>query len=390
MRNMKKAFAFAVSAAMVAGMSVPALADTTVDNGGSTTSDVTAPIYSLDIDKVVVPSAYQVAFNPGELTVTTGTGSTSTDQILSRNFGIINQSSKAKIVTVSLNVEDLNKDADNNDKIKFVGSSAEIGSAAMDDYAVYLEAVPADATEVTVGTTPASADENTAAADLGNVNMTGATGASVPLSAGDNELQFVLGKATYTPIKDSEVTLGTSGDNNVASNYELTGLAADGKGITAFTLTGSMNKTAEWHKLTEGIKITPTYTLETVADEALAADSGLVKSGTGAVYESPVVQFTSKAVGKIRYTKGTGDDALKSISKVEMTLPNGGVFDGYNRAANGRWDAATDVNGVITFHEVYFKTYQDALPNDTTLAAKVTYTTEGGETKTATVDVKLK
>lgn len=386
MRNMKKAFAVALSAAMVMGMSVPALAETEVDNG-SGDSDVTAPIYSLDIDKVVVPSAYEVAFNPGELEITTGTGTTSQDQILSRNFGIINQSSKAKVVTVSLNVEDLNKDADNNDKIKFVGSSAEIGSAAMDDYAVYLEAVPADATEVQVGTTPASADETTTAADLGNVTMTGATGASVPLGAGDNELQFVLGKATYTPISGSEVTLGTNTGNDVASNYELTGLAADGKGITAFTLTGSMNKTAEWHKLTGGIKITPTYTLETVADTAVSN----VKSGTGAVYANPIPQFISNSVGQINYTTGSGDDALATIKSITMIGGGNRPYDGMT-ALSGAWGAASndETNKVITFDRNYIAAFVRDFPNDDTKEATVTYETSGGEEKTVTVQLKLR
>lgn len=384
MRNMKKVMAAALSASMILGMSVPVMAASTdiVDNG-SGSSDVTAPIYSLDIVKVVVPSAYEVAFNPGGLDVTTGTGTTSNDQILSRNFGIINQSSKTKIVTVGLKIEDQNTDS----PIQFVGSAADVASAEMDDFAIYLEAVPANSTAIQVGTTPAAADETTAAADLKDVTMTKATGVSVPLSAGDNELQFVLGKATYTPIQNSEVTLGTTTGNAVKDNYELTGLAANGKGITAFTLTGSMKETAEWHTLTDGIKITPTYTMETVADDAV---TNAVKSGTGAVYENPNAEFkTGSAVGMIQYNAGTGDDAVASVTKVEMTMPNGKVYDGYS-AFSTSWTAATDVNGVITLQAAFLKYYQDALPDDDTREATVTYTTAGGETKTATVDVKLR
>lgn len=381
MRNRKKGFAVVLSASMVMGLAVPAMAATEVENG-SGDADVTAPIYSLDIDKVVVPSTYEVAFNPGELTITTGTGTTSTDQILSRNFGIINQSSKAKVVTVGLDIEDQNTDS----PIKFVGSAADIASAGMDDYAIYLEAVPADATEVQVGTSPAAADESTTAADLKDVSMTKATAAAVPLGAGENELQFVLGKATYTPKSGSEVELGTTTGNDVANNYNLTGLAADGKGITAFTLTGSMNKTAEWHKLTSGIKITPTYTLKTVTDDAV---TGMVKSGTGAVYENPVPQFSSNAVGKITYTKGSGDDALKAVTSVEMLMPTGKSFDGYV-ASVGKWSAATDENGIITLQAAYLKFYQDAYADAETHEATVTYTTESDEVKTATVDVKIR
>lgn len=315
------------------------------------------------------------------MTITTGTGTTSTDQILSRNFGIINQSSKAKVVTVGLNIEDLNTDS----PIKFVGSADDVDKADMNDFAIYLEAVPADTTEVQVGDTPASADETTAAA-LKNVTMTKATTKAIPLEAGDNELQFILGKGTYSPKAGSDVTLGTTTGNDVASNYELTALAADGKGITAFTLTGSMKETAEWHKLTDGIKITPTYTSETVADDALTT---MVETGTGAVYANPVPRFTSRAVGKIAYTTGSGDDALKSISKVEMTMPDGITYDGYN-ALSGAWTAAEDASGIITLQESFLKYYQDALPDDTTREATITYTTATDEVVTATVAVKIK
>lgn len=381
MKSMKKAFVVALSASMVMGMAVPVMA-AEVENGGGS-SDVTAPIYSLDVVKMVVPSAYEVAFNPGGLDVKVDATNTSNDQILSRNFGIINQSSKAKVVTVALNIEDQNTDS----PIQFVGSSADVSSAEMNEYAIYLEAVPADATEVQVGDSPAAADETTTATDLKNVTMTKATTAAVPLSAGDNELQFVLAKATYTPKSGSDVELGTTTGNDVASNYELTALDANGKGITAFTLTGSMKDTAEWHKLQSGIKITPTYTLETVADDAL---SNAVQSGTGAVYASPNAEFkTGNAIGTIRYSMGIGDDAVAEINKVEMTMPNGSTYDGYSALA-GAWTAATDENGIITLQAAFLKYYQDALPDDNIREATVTYTTANDETKTTKVNVKLR
>lgn len=382
MRNMKKAFAVVLSASMVMGMAVPAMADTVVDNG-SGSGNVSAPIYSLDIAKVVVPSDYEVAFNPGGLDVTTGTG-TSNDQILSRNFGIINQSSKAKIVTVSLEIEDENTDS----PIKFVGSRTEVTNAGMNDFAIYLEAVPADATEVKVKDPAVSADETTAAGDLKNVTMTTATAAAVPLTAGDNELQFILGKATYTPVSGSEVTLGTTTGNDVASNYELTGLAADGKGITAFTLTGSMKDTAEWHTLTAGIKITPTYTLKTVDDSAVTSS---VKSGTGAVYENPSPTFASNAVGKITYTMGSGSDALASITSITMVGAGDIEYDGM-AALGSAWGAAINdtTNKVITFDTKYISAFARDFPDVTTKEATVTYETTNGDTKTDTVQLKIR
>lgn len=383
MRNMKKAFAVALSAAMVMGMSVPVLAATEVEGG---TSGVDVPIYSLDIDKVVVPTTYEVAFNPGGLTIKTGTGAsdTSTDQILSRNFGIINQSSKAKVVTVSLNIEDQNTDS----PIKFVGSAADVTSAEMNDYAIYLEAVPADSTEVKVGDTPAAADATTTADKLKNVTMTKSTSVTVPLSAGANEIQFILGKATYSPKSGSDVTLGTTTGNDVASNYELTALAAGGKGITAFTLTGSMKETAEWHKLTDGIQITPTYTLKTVADDAVA---NMVESGTGAVYANPVPRFTSRSVGEITYTAGSGDDALASITSITMVGAGDKNYDGMV-ALSGAWRAATHdaTNRVITFDAGYISAFAKDFPDADTKEATVTYVTSGGTEKTETVQLKLR
>ena len=74
-----------------------------------------------------------------------GNGSVSTDQVLSRKYGIVNKSSTDKIVTINLTVEDLNKD-----KITFVDSPEEVQRADKDTYAVYLALVPADGNKVTV------------------------------------------------------------------------------------------------------------------------------------------------------------------------------------------------------------------------------------------------
>ena len=75
---------------------------------------------------------------------------------------------------------------------------------------------------------------------------------------------------------------------------------------------------------------------------------------------------------------------MKSITKIEMDI--GGMVDGYN--ASSEWEAATDVNGVITLNYIHY--FTDAYPDDATREAVITYITEKGETKTATVDVKLR
>ena len=91
--KMKKALALTMSATMAMGIAMPVMAaDPTV----------TAPIYSFEVLDVVVPTTYEVAFNPEGLTVKTGDSTTSTDQIISRNYGMINKGNKDQVMAVAL------------------------------------------------------------------------------------------------------------------------------------------------------------------------------------------------------------------------------------------------------------------------------------------------
>lgn len=366
MRKMKKALAVALSATMVMGMSMTSFA---ADQEVS----VDAPIYAFDVTQVVVPTTFVVAFNPDGLSVDVdgdGTGDTN-DQIISKNYGIINKSTKDKVITVTLEVEDLNED-----KITF-GSATDVTNASEGDYVLSLDAIPANATEVQVG--GASADKDTAGAALADVTMTKATDVTMPLFAGENEINFVLQKAEY----DGTIDLGTATGNNVAGNFELKNLAANGKGITAFTFGGTMSNKADWTKLTKGIRITAVY-----SNENAPAGGVTPETGTGAFYINPNPVFKTGAdVGTIKYKAGTGNDAVSSISKIEIDYA-GKVFDGYN--TGGKWKAATDEGGLITFDPVYFDPYITKYPNDATREAVITYETVGGEIKTVTVDVRLK
>ena len=377
-RKMKKMLAAITSAAMVMSMSMTAFAADDADStpSGNSKVEVDAPIYAYDFIDVVVPTAFKVAFNQTGLEVTTGTGTTSTDQIVSKNYGIINKSSKDKIITVTLNV------ADQNDKISFVASADEVDNAEKDEYAIYLAAVAADSTEVKVGA--ASADKDTAAAALGDVAMTKAADTTaVTLSAGDNEIAFKLDKAAYALKSGSSLELGSTTDNNVADLYEVSALAGAGKGITAFTFDGKMNDKADWTQLGNSVKITAVYDYETAETGATAV------TGTGALYVSPAPKFsTGSEVGTIKYKKGTGDDALKSITKIEMDS-NGTMYDGYH-AFSSVWPDATDSEGLITFSEKYIANYAKGYPSDSTREALVTYVTENDETKTAKVNVKIR
>lgn len=367
MRKMKKALAVALSASMVMGMSMTSFA-----SDGEVSVD--APIYAYDVTNVIVPTSFVVAFNPNGLDVDIdGDNTKDTDsQIISLNYGIINKSTQDKVITVTLNVEDLNED-----KITF---GADVTSAAQDDYVISLKATPAnDTDEVKIGS--ASADKDTDGAALANVAMTAATGADQLLLAGENEISFLLQKAEYTGMIDMTQSSG----NNVMSDFTLSALAAGGKGITAFTLTGDMNTNTDWTKLTKGIRITAVYSNENASSDAAPV------SGTGALYINPNPVFkTGDDVGTIKYKAGTGSDAIQTITKIEMDY-SGTLYDGYN-ALSGKsgWDSATDEDGVITFSSAYIAAYQKAYPTDEVREAVITYETVGSETKTATVNVRLK
>lgn len=366
MRKMKKALAVALSATMVMGMSMTSFA---ADQEVS----VDAPIYSYDVTNVVVPTTFVVAFNPDGLNVDVdgdGTGDT-TDQIVSKNYGIINKSTKDKVITVTLEVEDLNED-----KITFTADPDEITNASEDDYILSLDAIPADTTEVQVGN--ASAGLTTTGADLVDVTMTKAASVKMPLLAGENEVSFLLEKAKY----DGTINLGSATGNNVADQFTLTDLAENGKGITAFTFGGTMNNKADWTKLTKGIRITAVYSNEN------APTGAAPETGTGAFYNNPNPVFKTGAdVGTIKYKAGTGDDAVASITKIEIDYA-GKAFDGYH--AGKTWSAATDAGGLITLDTTYLSPYFTKYPNDATREAVITYETVGGEIKMATVDVRLK
>ena len=370
MRKMKKALAVTLSAAMVMGMSMTTFA---ADQEVS----VDAPIYAYDVTNVVVPTTFVVAFNPNGLNVDTDGGDDTTglttSQIVSKNYGIINKSTKDKVITVTLKVEDLNED-----KITFASDPDDVTNAAADDYVVNLKAIPADDTnEVKVGATPASADLTTTGADLADAKMTAATGKDIVLVAGENDVDFLLKQATYS----GKIDLGSATDNNVADKFTIQSLAAAGKGITAFTFGGTMNAKADWTKLTKGIRITAVYSNDNAPDGAAA------EVGTGALYNNPNPVFKAGAeVGTIKYKKGTGNDAIDTIESIAIDY-NGTPFDGYH-AYQELWGEPSDENGLITFDPKYIAAF--AFPEDVlTKEAVVTYTTVGGDTKTATVDVKV-
>lgn len=364
MKNLKKFLALALSASMVMGMTLTSMA-------AEPEVSVDAPIYIYDITNIVVPTTFAVGFNPDRLAVTKGE-ETVNDQIVAKNYGIINKSTKDKIITVTLKVEDLN-----DHKINLV-SKDYIDSSTSNGYDINLQVVPA-AGEVKIG--EADADLNTTGADLADVTMTSATSAAKDLMHGENEIEFLLEKAKFT----GSINIDTQTTNDVNSSFTPSALADAGKGITGFTFTGSMNANADWSKLTKGIKITAVYGNENASDNA----ADLVVSGTGAMYVNPNPVFkTGDEVGTIKYKIGTGSDAIDTISKIEMSV-NGKTYDGYH-AMGTTWSAAVDEAGMITLQSSFMQYFINGYPNNDTIVATITYITSGGETKVATVDIRLR
>lgn len=231
--------------------------------------DVSVPIYNYEVVNVVAPAVYAIALNPYELPVKTGDETISTAQVVSRKYGILNKSSTDKIVTVTLTVDDLNKDM-----ITFVDSAEAAENADEGTYAVYLSVVPATDREVKISGN--SADMDTTAEDLSDVTMDEAEDCSIALHTGDNRIAFRLSKAVYGFENGKEITLnGTECSNDMENLLKISELAPGGGGVTAFTFTGVMNKKADWGKLLNGIRISAVYTYETASgDEKIIEGTG--------------------------------------------------------------------------------------------------------------------
>lgn len=206
----------------------------------------------LEIINVVVPTTYTLALNPYGLPIRIDENTISTEQVISRMYGIVNKSSTDQIVTVSLTVEDRN-----GGKIIFVDSAEEAENAEENVYAIYLEAVPANEEHILIDGKPV--DSEVTGESLRKVEMTGVNEHAVALHDGINRIAFKLFGAVYS-------------DEN-----ELMELAPNGTGVSAYTFSGVMNPNAEWEKLSGGIKLSVVYTYQT------ADGNEEIIEGTGAM-----------------------------------------------------------------------------------------------------------
>lgn len=213
------------------------------------------PIYNYEINNIVVPTTYAMSLNPYEMPIVVKDDIVSTEQVVSRKYGVINKSSTDKIVTITFTVEDLNKD-----KITFVDSEEEAKNAEKDSYAVYLSVVPADDGKIKIDGTDADTDTRPSA--LSDVEMSGNKKQAISLHAGENRIAFRLSKAIYHFGNGVSVD-GNKPEGTSKEVLDLISLNPDGKSVTAFTFGGAMNQKAPWEKLLKGIKVTATYEYET-------------------------------------------------------------------------------------------------------------------------------
>lgn len=202
--------------------------------------------------------------------------------------------------------------------------------------------------------------------------------------------EFILGAAAYNFKKDTtgDVTYeAVSGDVGHGTGLQFGGYVnkkgnwADYAGASA---TKTISMTAKFH-FSEPAAGETAASGDAYAMKALASG---VKTVTIAPKNAAPTFTTGSAAGSINYTAGAGDDGLKTITSITM-LYDGTPYDGYNALA-GTWAAATNSNGVITFDSAYTSTYAGQASAPATQEATITYVTTKNETKTATVNVKLR
>ncbi len=236
----------------------------------STAVIVSVPIYNYDIADIVVPTSYAVALNPYELPIKISSDTVSTAQVISQNYGIVNKSTRDKVVTTTLKIED-----ENAGKIVFAKSKEDVLKADKDTYAVYLAMVPADATGIKIN--GFDVDKDTSAEVLTSVSMSKSEDNAIALQEGENNISFKLSKAVYGFDGNEGIMLEDADNINADKVPELADLAADNAGVTAFTFDGVMNPKADWSKLSKGVKISVTYKYENATGDEVVAD------GTGAM-----------------------------------------------------------------------------------------------------------
>lgn len=394
MKISKKVLSVTMSVVMLGSQAMPALADTT-----PTTSGGTANILDYAVESVVVPTTLKIALNPNGYDITTkyveatsyaanttyytesggtytkavvadatafGSGGpyytavTSTDQVVSLNYGIANKSTAAKNVKIDFAVT-YTPNADKK-AIEFVDSAAKAqaydettnaNGAKAGEHKMYLAVASADdlptantykkTADTTVDSSKtyytksgavytkvtSAADANLGtyyeatttigteitAAELSDVIMDKATVGSQAFAKGssnqaDASIAYSLGEATYG-LKDGETIDFDTTSTDLNTKLEMSTLG----GVAGFTLTGAVNANADWTEAdATAITITPTYAITNATGSEAAVDSGAynqVNLGPALAQTSYTVDASNSAITVT--VNNLGDETISSV-----------------------------------------------------------------------------
>jgi hypothetical protein len=354
------------------------------------------------------------------------TAVSSSAQVVSLNYGIANKSTEAKVVKVDIKATYADTTNGSAARIQFVNTANEAapktqdnGSGALrDEFKMYLEIASASATP-TAATTFDLASGHVNGTKYYTRSESGSSGnyvyekASPQPGANDFSGDTLYFKTTHTigkyvtskDLGDVDMTLATDGRQTFAFDADTSGSKAsvgytldvadyqlkDGAhldfetvqddmkdklemktlgGVTAFTITGAVNKDADWSKApAKFISITPIYTIENANGEETKVSGTLNQIVLG-----PVMTISNAGVFTISGLSST--NAFK-----DLTIEYDGTSYTMKESERGTWSPnlpTSTSEGTFTFTPS--GSWIDLMTaND--LTATLTYTV-GGEDKT--------
>lgn len=263
----------------------------------------------------------------------------------SADITVVNKSTFDVDVTIGAKLTGLSTDNYNIDVLDASADDFDFG----DSTAITMAITPS--TNKLTGTTPGTAVAGTATA----------------LTSAENGITLTETVAVSDDVDKAYEVTGTTGSYSYGLKADTSAVAFN---TVTFNLSGTVNTAADWTNFSKatnaalGVEIT--YSVSKHSD-------------------SPVFT-TGDAVGTIAYTTGSGDSALASITSIKLyRASTGASYDGYNKAGTS-WAAANDDGSTITFASAFMSYYS----SQETAVATITYVTNSGDEKTATVDVKCK
>lgn len=181
---------------------------------------------------------------------------------------------------------------------------------------------------------------------------------AVALDAANSNAATVSTSLEGVDEDNFEIKVTGSGDSKVYSKVLKSGVTDFPS--TSFSLVGACNGNADWSAATAATpSVAVTWTLAKATDVAPT--------------------FTAGGYGTINYKKGVGDSGLASIKSVSVMFGTKG-YDAYHVGAT--WKAAADNGKSIVIDSTFLAPFTTP-----TSKATITYVTNNGTTKTATVTV---